>query len=120
METPPGRTRVALALPARSRNRAWPPVSGRFTWLIGLYMIPVSWSLGSEPMQPIMTPPPEDDMPDREPPAQARVPAQFSEVYPLTVLFWVLGVATVAVVVGYICTDFFASYISILGNLIKQ
>ncbi len=48
-----------------------------------------------------------------------RAPVVSSDFYPLTVFLWVIGVATVCVIVGLICAKFFADYVAILGNLIS-
>ncbi len=40
-----------------------------------------------------------------------------SNLYPFSVFCWVLTVATVAVVVGFVCTEFFGEYTALLQSL---
>ncbi len=71
-------------------------------------------------MQPIVNRTTEDDdTTDVEPRRLPRAPTVSSNFYPLTVFFWVIGVATVCVIVGLICSEFFADYVAILRNLIS-
>lgn len=69
-------------------------------------------------MQSSMEMEPESDAPVCEPNKPPRIPIFSTNFYPLTVLCWVLSVAVVAILVGLVCTGFFANYTSLLGRLI--
>jgi hypothetical protein len=68
-------------------------------------------------MQPIMEMASEDLTPIRGKHKPRRMPIMSSNFYPFTVLCWVLAVATVAVVVGFVCTEYFGEYTTLLRTL---
>jgi len=68
-------------------------------------------------MQPIMEIASEDRTPVRVKRKPRRMPIMSSNFYPFTVVCWVLSVATVAVIVGAVCTQFFHEYTALLQNL---
>ena len=68
-------------------------------------------------MQPVTENAPESDTPNHEPEKPPRIPTVSTNFYPLTVLCWVLCLATVGVLVGLVCTEFFAGYTSVLDRL---
>ena len=71
-------------------------------------------------MQPIMEIIPEDDVPVPLPRERRRIPIVSSDFYSLTVFCWVLSVATVGVIVGFVCTEFFSKYISLLLQIVNR
>jgi hypothetical protein len=68
-------------------------------------------------MQPIMEIASEDLTLVRVRRKPRRIPIMSSNFYPATVFCWVLCVATVAVVVGFACTEYFGAYTTLLRNL---
>ncbi len=71
----------------------------------------------SDVRQPVMEITPENDTSIHEPEKPLRIPIVSPNFYPLTVLCWVLCLATVAILVGLVCTEFFAGYTSVLDRL---
>ena len=70
-----------------------------------------------EAMQPIMEIASEDNAMVRLKRKPRRMPIMSSNFYPFAVVCWVLTVATVGVVVGSVCTEFFHEYTALLRNL---
>jgi hypothetical protein len=66
-------------------------------------------------MQPIMETAWDDIPPSR--PLTCRMPIMSASFYPLTVFLWVLGVATVGVIVGSVCMEFIHGYTDLLRSL---